>query len=123
MMEMDDEEEADEVFSTHAALLDETPTKLGRALLETRPESPERGRFILPSPKRIMQSPVRAVRRFLGSPKTLKGGGSHDARSGVELYPAGDGKFAVRSLLAPCVDLVYEMATMRNGAPFGSVFA
>ena len=37
--------------------------------------------------------------------------------------PAGDGKFAVRSLLAPCADIVYEIASTRNGAPFGSVFA
>ena len=123
MMEMDGEEGADVVFSTHAALSDETPTKLGRALLETVTKSPKRGRLALPSPKRIIASPVRAVRKLLGTPKTPKGGGSHDPRSGVELYPAGDGKFAVRSLLAPCADIVYEIASTRNGAPFGSVFA
>ena len=123
MMETDGEEGAAGVFSTHSALSDETPTKLGRALLETVTKSPKRGRLALPSPKRIIASPVRAVRKLLGTPKTPKGGGSHDPRSGVELYPAGDGKFAVRSLLAPCADIVYEIASTRNGAPFGSVFA
>ena len=115
-------EMGDVVFATHAALVDETPTKLGRALLETA-RTPPRGRFGV-SPKKVLANSAEAIRKIFKSPTTPKGGGTHDARSGVELYCAGDGKYAMRSVLAPCVDVVYEIAVRRNdGVSFGSMFS
>lgn len=111
----------DVVFATHAALVDETPTKLGRALLETA-RTPPRGRPRA-SPKRALVDSANAIRKIFKSSTALKGGGTHDARPGVELYYAGDGKYAMRSVLAPCVDAVYEIAVRRNGGvSFGSMF-
>jgi len=112
----------DVVFATHAALVDETPTKLGRALLETA-RTPPGGRFGV-SPKKVLVRSGEAIRRIFKSPTTPRGGGTHDARPGVELYCAGDGKYAMRSVLAPCVDVVYEIAVRRNdGISFGSMFS
>lgn len=114
-------EVGDVVFATHAALVDETPTKLGRALLETA-RTPPRGRPRA-SPKRALVDSANAIRKIFESSTALKGGGTHDARPGVELYYAGDGKYAMRSVLAPCVDAVYEIAVRRNdGISFGSMF-
>lgn len=114
-------EVGDVVFATHAALVDETPTKLGRALLETA-RTPPRGRPRA-SPKRALVDSANAIRKIFKSSTALKGGGTHDARPGVELYYAGDGKYAMRSVLAPCVDAVYEIAVRRNdGISFGSMF-
>ena len=114
-------EVGDVVFATHAALVDETPTKLGRALLETA-RTPPRGRPRA-SPKRALVDSANAIRKIFKSSTALKGGGTHDARPGVELYYAGDGKYAMRSVLAPCVDAVYEIAVRRNGGvSFGSMF-
>ena len=109
-------EVGDVVFATHAALVDETPTKLGRALLETA-RTPPRGRPRA-SPKRALVDSANAIRKIFKSSTALKGGGTHDARPGVELYYAGDGKYAMRSVLA-----VYEIAVRRNdGISFGSMF-
>ena len=115
-------EVGDVVFATHAALVDEAPTKLGRALLETA-RTPPRGRPRA-SPKRALVDSANAIRKIFKSSTALKGGGTHDARPGVELYYAGDGKYAMRSVLAPCVDAVYEIAVRRNdGISFGSMFS
>ena len=71
----------DVVFATHAALVDETPTKLGRALLETA-RTPPRGRPRA-SPKRALVDSANAIRKIFKSSTALKGGGTHDARPGV----------------------------------------
>lgn len=102
-------QDSDIVFSTHAALTGETPTKLGRALIGAPPPKTS---FLSMSPARMLASPVRhVVKELFGLANSPVGGGTRDVRPGVELYPAGDGKYVLRSVIAPCADVVYDIAT------------
>jgi len=124
----DEEEDANSsvVFSTHAALR-AAPTKLGRELLRSSSlRSPSRrGRLSSPI-KSFTTTSMRFIQKLItgkSSPSPARGG-SAACRPGVELYGAGDSRVAFRSLLAPCIDIVYDLAfRRRNGIPFGSMFA
>lgn len=122
----DEDEYSSVVFSTHAALL-AAPTKLGRELLRSSSlRSPSR-RDSLSSPiKSFTATPMRFIQKLItgkSSPSPAKGG-SAACRPGVELYGAGDARIAFRAILAPAVDVVYDLALRRrNGIPFGSMFA
>lgn len=122
----DEDEYSSVVFSTHAALR-AAPTKLGCELLRSSSlRSPSR-RDSLSSPiKFFTATPMRFIQKLItgkSSPSPARGG-SAACRPGVELYGAGDARVAFRSLLAPCVDVVYDIALhRRNGIPFGSMFA
>lgn len=117
----DEDEYSSVVFSTHAALR-AAPTKLGCELLRSSSR-----RDSLSSPiKSFTATPMRFIQNLITgkSSQSPARGGSAACRPGVELYGAGDARVAFRSLLAPCVDVVYDIALhRRNGIPFGSMFA
>lgn len=110
-----DSEDSDIVFSTHAALSDEPATRLGRALMDA-PTSPARSplRFL---PKVALGSPLGLVRGLLGMPKSPESVGKSRVRPGVELYPAGGGAYVLRSIIAPCADIVHDIMVHHHG-PF-----
>ena len=109
-----DGEDSDVVFSTHAALSDESATRLGRALMDVS-TSPARSplRF---SPRRALTSPLGLVRGLLGMPKSPETVGTRRARPGVELYPAGGGAYVLRSVIAPCADVVHDIIVRLHGS-------
>jgi hypothetical protein len=126
----------DVVFVTHASLhVEHAPTKLGRALAlawtssSSALSSPDNRRTI--TPISAITSPIRRIRRALFGPSSPSSnlrapvsGGSTPPRPGVEMYAVGDGTFAVRGVLAFCVDATYDVALLqRNHVPFGSLFA